>query len=68
MREADLVVIVGTSGVVTPAANLPLVAAERGVPILEISPDDTGLTSVATWSWRTTAAAGLPALVSAATE
>ena len=67
MRETDFVVIVGTSGVVTPAANLPLVASERGVPILEISPDDTGLTSVATWSWRTTAAVGLPALVSAAT-
>lgn len=67
MRGADFVVIVGTSGVVTPAANLPLVALERGAPILEISPDDTGLTSVSTWSWRTTAAKGLPALVSAAT-
>lgn len=65
MRGADLVVIVGTSGVVTPAANLPLVALERGVPILEISPDDTGLTGVSTWSWRTTAAKGLPALVDA---
>lgn len=67
MGAADFVVIVGTSGVVTPAANLPLVALERGAPILEISPDDTGLTSVATWSWRTTAAKGLPALVSAVT-
>lgn len=68
MNRADLVVIVGTSGVVTPAANLPLIALERGVPILEISPDDTGLTHVATWSWRTTAARGLPELVAAATN
>ncbi|WP_333619746.1 NAD-dependent deacylase [Dietzia sp.] len=65
MGSADFVVIVGTSGVVTPAANLPHLAAEKGTPILEISPADTALTPLATWSWRTTAAAGLPRLLSA---
>lgn len=63
MQEADLVVIVGTSGIVYPAASLPLLAQRRGVPILEITPQDTELSAVASYSWRSTAAAGLPELV-----
>lgn len=63
METCDLVVIVGTSGVVYPAAGLPRIAASRGVPVVEISPDDTDLTPVATWSLRTTAAVGLPRLL-----
>lgn len=63
MREADLVVIVGTSGVVQPAASLPLIAVERGTPVVEISPETTELSRFADVSWRTTAAAGLPELV-----
>ncbi|MEJ6550561.1 NAD-dependent deacylase [Corynebacterium sp. USCH3] len=64
METCDLAVIVGTSGVVHPAAGLPRIAAARGVPIVEISPDDTDLTPLATWSLRTTAAVGLPQLLS----
>ncbi|EEW50292.1 transcriptional regulator, Sir2 family [Corynebacterium efficiens YS-314] len=63
MREADLVVIVGTSGIVYPAASLPVLAHQRGVPILEITPKETDLSRIATYSWRATAAEGLPALV-----
>lgn len=63
MRSADLVVIVGTSGVVYPAAALPDTARQCGVPIVEISPAATGLTPVASVSWVTTAAQGLPLLV-----
>lgn len=58
IRECDLLIVVGTSGVVQPAASLPLLADK----ILEISPQDTGLTRHATASWRTTAAVGLPAI------
>ncbi|QGU06133.1 NAD-dependent protein deacylase [Corynebacterium occultum] len=65
MREADLVVIIGTSGVVQPAASLPLLAHQRGVPILEISPARSELTPLCEFSWRATAATALPALVSA---
>ncbi|MDN6509618.1 MAG: NAD-dependent protein deacylase, partial [Corynebacterium sp.] len=57
-------VIVGTSGVVYPAAGLPHIAAARGVPVVEISPADTDLTPLATRSLRTTAAVGLPELLS----
>ncbi|WP_345795412.1 NAD-dependent deacylase [Corynebacterium pygosceleis] len=62
---ADLVVIVGTSGVVQPAASLPLLAVEAGVPVLEITPAPTELTRIADVSWSTTAALGLPLLVDA---
>ncbi len=66
MQTCDLVVIVGTSGVVYPAAGLTQIAASRGVPVVEISPEPTDLTPITTWSLRTTAALGLPALVDAA--
>ena len=68
MDSADLVVIVGTSGVVWPAAGLPNIAAENGTPIVEISPERTDLTDMCTWSLRTTAAIGLPAIVNALGE
>ncbi|MDN5582943.1 MAG: NAD-dependent deacylase [Corynebacterium sp.] len=64
METCDLLVIVGTSGVVYPAAGLPHIAAARGVPVVEISPADTDLTPLATRSLRTTAAVGLPELLS----
>ena len=63
MESADLVIIVGTSGVVQPAAALPLLAVQRGTPVIEISPEPTELTRFADVSWRTTAARGLPELV-----
>ncbi len=64
-RDADLVVVVGTSGVVQPAASLPHLAGARGIPVLEIDPASTELTEAATYSWRSTAAQALPALVAA---
>ncbi|WP_260624592.1 NAD-dependent deacylase [Corynebacterium parakroppenstedtii] len=63
MNDADLVVIIGTSGVVYPAASLPTLAARRGTPIVEVSPAETDLTQLATWSIRANAAEGLPWLV-----
>ncbi|MCK0092651.1 NAD-dependent deacylase [Rhodococcus sp. HNM0563] len=65
LREADLLLVVGTSGVVYPAAGLPSLARRHGVPVVEINPDDTDLSDQADHVWRTTAAVGLPELVSA---
>jgi NAD-dependent deacetylase len=64
-RNADLVVSVGTSGLVQPAAVLPDLAAMNRVPVLEVNPQDTEHSWGATRVWRTTAAVGLPALVDA---
>lgn len=60
---ADLMVVIGTSGVVYPAAGIPLMAAAAGTPVIELSPEPTDLTPHMTHSWRTTAATGLPMLV-----
>lgn len=60
---ADLVLVVGTSGLVYPAAGLPDTAREQGVPVVEINPDDTELSGRVDEVWRTTAAVGLAALV-----
>ena len=68
MMIADVVVVVGTSGVVYPAAALPRIAYECGTPIIEISPAATDLTPLATVSWATTAAQGLPELVAKVQE
>ncbi|NDK89563.1 NAD-dependent deacylase [Gordonia desulfuricans] len=64
-RGADVVLVVGTSGIVYPAASLPERAAASGVPVIEINPEPSALTEVATHSIRAGAATALPALVDA---
>ena len=66
-QEADLVLVVGTSGIVYPAAALPGVALAAGIPVVEVNPEPTELSHTVTHVWRTTAALGLPALVDALT-
>jgi NAD-dependent deacetylase len=42
---SDVMIVVGTSGVVYPAASLPELAIQRGVPVFEINPESTPLSS-----------------------
>src|SRR5699024_10009312 len=63
MRAADVVVIVGTSGSVWPAAGLPSIAHRAGTPIIEVSPHRSDLTDLATVWIADTAAAALPAIL-----
>jgi NAD-dependent deacetylase len=65
VRACDAMLVVGTSAVVFPAAALPEVAVRRGVPVIEIGPEETDLTAQARLSWRTTAAVGVPQLEAA---
>ncbi|MDN5699333.1 MAG: NAD-dependent deacylase [Kocuria sp.] len=62
-QEADLVVVVGTSGLVYPAAGIPDLAAARGVPVIEINPQPSEVSASADHVWRATAGQALPALV-----
>lgn len=62
-RDTDLVLVVGTSGIVYPFAGLPGHAIRHGVPVVEINPVETALTDVVDHSWRGTAARCLPALL-----
>ncbi len=60
---ADIVVVVGTSGVVYPAAGLPEVALARGAVVIEVNPEPTPLSEAATAYIRQSAGSALPTLL-----
>ena len=65
-RECDLLLVVGTSALVYPAAALPVAAREAGARVAEINPEATPLTPTAHFVLRSAAGVALPALVEAA--
>lgn len=65
LSTADMVWVVGTSSVVYPAAAMPGMAAERGIPVVEINPESTPLIGRMVTSYRVAASAGLAALEAA---
>lgn len=62
-EACDLMLVVGTSGEVYPAAGLASVARRAGARVLIVNPDATALDGVATRCLRATAAVALPALL-----
>jgi NAD-dependent deacetylase len=60
---ADVVVVVGTSSIVYPAAGLPEMALSRGTAVIEVNPERTPLSDSATVSLRETAVGALPTLL-----
>ena len=64
LERCDLCVVVGTSGLVQPAASLPLVALGAGAPVVEVNPDQTELTDAVTHRLAGPAGVILPWLVS----
>lgn len=64
LKTADLVVVVGTSGLVQPAASLPHIAQDGGTRLMEINPVPTQLSDVADIYLEATAATALPGLLS----
>ncbi|RFB81167.1 SIR2 family NAD-dependent protein deacylase [Methylovirgula sp. 4M-Z18] len=67
-RTADLLLCIGTSGLVYPAAGLPQVAAQAGAPIAQINPEATDLDALADFNIRGTAGKIMPRLVAAAMQ
>ena len=63
--EADVVLVIGTSSLVYPAAALPQVARSAGAFVIEVNPEKTPLSSQADVSLRDRAAVAVPALVGA---
>jgi len=51
-EKSELILVIGTSAVVQPAASIPLVARRKGGRIIEINPDLTPLSSIADISVR----------------
>ena len=63
--DCDALLVVGTSGVVFPAARLPIMARECGKWVGEINPNESDLSDKVNLHWQTTAARGLPSLIEA---
>ncbi len=63
---ADVVLVVGTSSVVFPAAALAPAARARGAFVVDVNPDETPLTALAHASFRGRAAEIVPILVGGA--
>ena len=60
--HAELFLVIGTSAVVSPARDLPLIALKKGATVIEINRDPTPLTPLVTVSIRGKAAEILPQL------
>jgi NAD-dependent deacetylase len=65
--KCQVLITVGTSGVVFPAAEIPQVTARMGGTVIQVDPEPTPLDAIAGFNLRGTAAEVLPALVEAAT-
>jgi NAD-dependent deacetylase len=62
IRQCDLFISIGTSGVVWPAAGFPKVAREHGAYCVEINPEPNEMSSLYNESVRETAGVVLPRL------
>ena len=65
-RDCDVLLSVGTSGAVYPAAEIPREARRHGAMVVEVNPNATDLDDVADYRLRGSAAEILPPLVAAA--
>lgn len=64
-ENSDLIIAIGTSGVVQPAALIPHWAKEKGAIVIQINPNSTPIDSVSDYNIRMTAAKALPKIVNA---
>jgi NAD-dependent deacetylase len=63
-QRADIFLSIGTSGVVYPAASLPLLGKRSGAYLVEVNPDETPLTPIADEYLRGSSGDVLPLIVS----
>jgi NAD-dependent deacetylase len=66
--SCQAMLVVGTSGLVQPAAELPFIARAAGATVIEINPDPSAVSAAAHIVCRGTAGAVLPALVATLAE
>jgi NAD-dependent deacetylase len=66
--SCQAMLVVGTSGLVHPAAQLPFIARDAGARVIEVNPDPTEVSAAAHVVCRGPAGEVLPALVAALTE
>lgn len=64
-ENTDVLIAVGTSGVVQPAALIPHWAKDKGATVIQINPSSTSIDEVSDYNIRATAAQTLPKIVKA---
>lgn len=62
-RSCDVMLVIGTSGIVYPAAELPYLAQENGATLIEVNPETTEITALAGIVLRAPSGNALPRLV-----
>ena len=62
--NCDVLLVVGTSGVVYPAAHMPFMAAQRGAKIIEVNPNRSEITQIADVFVPAPSGEALPQIVS----
>ena len=63
VERCDLMLLVGTSAAVYPAADFPVMTVQRGGRLIEINPEETPLSPLAEVILRAPAGTALPAIV-----
>jgi len=63
--DAEVCLVIGTSAVVHPAAGIAVVTSQSGGTVIEVNPDATPLTPLATLSIRARATDAVPAILDA---
>lgn len=58
-ESCDIMIVVGTSGIVYPAAYLPFIAKDKGAKVIEINPKETPISSVTDLKIKKTASEGM---------
>jgi NAD-dependent deacetylase len=66
--STDLMLVVGTSGVVRPAADMPVIAKRAGAKIIEFNPVESEITSIADLWLPAPAGETLPRVIAALAE
>ncbi len=67
-RKADVFLCVGTSAVVYPAADLPLIALDHGAYVVDVNPDTSAVSNRAHEHLQAPAGTALPALIDAVAD
>jgi NAD-dependent deacetylase len=65
-RAAELLLVIGTSAVVYPAAGLVQLAQSAGAKVVEISVAETPVSALVDLSWRASATIAVPHLIQSA--
>ena len=67
-QKADLFLTFGTSAIVYPAAQFPIMALEKGIPLIEINPETTPLSEFALISLKGPSGKILPEIIKLISE